>query len=171
MTVAPAARVGHEPCWPLPFHDCDDGPRTGRSLRRDYATRRRTSGGRLRGKKRVGRRGSHRAGRRGAGRAPPARGRRGAAPRGRAARGAGRRGEPVLVVEVLHPGRLSSAATRAVQAGNMRELDIPIHDWADTDRIARHVEAVTEKRELLLTMKGTLKRYPGCTHWHFKNGR
>jgi len=53
----------------------------------------------------------------------------------------------------------------------MQELDIPIHDWADTDRIARHVEAVIEKHELLLTMKGTLKRYPGCTHWHFKNGR
>src|SRR6476469_9389360 len=64
------------------------------------------------------------------------------------------------------------APGRPVQAPNhMRELDIPISDWSDPCSIAAHVEQVLERRDLLLTMKGTLKTFPGCTHWHYKLGR
>jgi hypothetical protein len=55
----------------------------------------------------------------------------------------------------------------------MREINVQVDErsWADPLRLAERVEAVLHDRALLLTMKGTLKTHPGCTHWHYKNGR
>jgi hypothetical protein len=53
----------------------------------------------------------------------------------------------------------------------MLESDVQVDDWNDPQRVATRVEQVLHRRGLLLTMKGTLKTYPGCTHWHYKNGR
>ena len=53
----------------------------------------------------------------------------------------------------------------------MRELDIPVTDWTEPSRIVADVEAVLDRHELLLTMKGTLKTCAGSTHWHYKRGR
>ena len=51
---------------------------------------------------------------------------------------------------------------------SMTEIELHIRP-ADESAIARIDEAITSCG-LLTTMKGTLKGYPGCTHWHCKCG-
>lgn len=36
--------------------------------------------------------------------------------------------------------------------------------------LADKVEAVAASLGLTCTMRGTLAKHPGCTHWHFKQG-
>ena len=49
--------------------------------------------------------------------------------------------------------------------------ETPLHIRpADESAIARIDDAIAACG-LLTTMKGTLKSYPGCTHWHCKRGR
>ncbi len=53
----------------------------------------------------------------------------------------------------------------------MVEIDIDIPPVTDLDRAAELVEDVCARANLSMSMKGTLARYPGCIHWHFKQGR
>ena len=47
---------------------------------------------------------------------------------------------------------------------------IEIH-CAWPDDIVQRIEAVFAAHGFSQTLKGTLRGFPGCTHWHFKNGR
>jgi hypothetical protein len=49
------------------------------------------------------------------------------------------------------------------------EVDIPVHTQSVS--ISRVVEQACASDGLTLTLKGSLAKYPGCIHWHFKKGK
>ena len=49
---------------------------------------------------------------------------------------------------------------------NNHDIDLPID--LDERSIAAAVEDTGAEAGLSLNMKTSLKKYPGCTHWHFK---
>ena len=50
-------------------------------------------------------------------------------------------------------------------------IEIPL-ELRDTGQPAISlIDAAIAQHGLITTMKGTLKTYPGCTHWHCKLGR
>jgi hypothetical protein len=51
----------------------------------------------------------------------------------------------------------------------VREVEINIPNIDDTAGIIRRVESVLAAHRLTLRSRGTVKSYPGCTHWHWKN--
>jgi hypothetical protein len=51
------------------------------------------------------------------------------------------------------------------------EIEVEVPPTADPKRIEELVEAVCASAGLSVSLKGTLARYPGCVHWHFKHGR
>ena len=50
----------------------------------------------------------------------------------------------------------------------MVEVELQISDRADTDTLVRLVEQICTGNRLTCTLKGTLAKYPGSIHWHFK---
>ena len=52
----------------------------------------------------------------------------------------------------------------------MREVEINIPRIDDTAGVIARVESVLRSHHLTMRSRGTLKSYPGCTHWHWKNG-
>jgi hypothetical protein len=52
----------------------------------------------------------------------------------------------------------------------VREVEINIPDIHDTAAVMRRVESVLASHQLTVRSRGTVKSYPGCTHWHWKNG-
>lgn len=52
----------------------------------------------------------------------------------------------------------------------MQEIDLDMTDPADESGVIRRVESVLAEAGLTMHTRGTLKRYPGCTHWHWRNG-
>jgi hypothetical protein len=53
----------------------------------------------------------------------------------------------------------------------MLEIDIPIPSHINNDSIPAIVEQTCAQIGLDLVTKGTLARYPGCVHWHYKKGK
>ena len=53
----------------------------------------------------------------------------------------------------------------------MREVEISIPGIDDAAAVIRRVEAVLTSHGLTLRSRGTVKSYPGCTHWHWRNGK
>jgi hypothetical protein len=49
----------------------------------------------------------------------------------------------------------------------MKEIPCQIETWGDVDRMSRAVESVMSSAGLRQMLKGTLRSYPGCVHWHF----
>jgi hypothetical protein len=53
----------------------------------------------------------------------------------------------------------------------MKEIPCQIERWSDVGQMSRTIESVISGAGLRQTLKGTLRGYPGCVHWHFaKNG-
>ena len=52
----------------------------------------------------------------------------------------------------------------------MREIEVPLLQNASLDQADTLVEDCCQALGLRQTLKGTLKQYPGCTHWHYKQG-
>jgi hypothetical protein len=50
----------------------------------------------------------------------------------------------------------------------MENLDIKSPVNLDAETIASVIEQVCATANLRVTMKSTLKKYPGCIHWHLK---
>ena len=50
----------------------------------------------------------------------------------------------------------------------MKEVQISVPSAYPLGRLARFIEQLCRKEELTLTMKGTLAKYPGCMHWHYR---
>lgn len=50
----------------------------------------------------------------------------------------------------------------------MKEIEIDFPVTLDADAVVAAVEHVGTSEALVVTMKSTLKKFPGCTHWHFK---
>ncbi|MBC8109394.1 MAG: hypothetical protein H7Z14_22610 [Anaerolineae bacterium] len=53
----------------------------------------------------------------------------------------------------------------------MTEIPFHLREVDDPLSAIERIESVIARYSLLTTMKGTLKSYPGCTHWHCKLGR
>jgi hypothetical protein len=53
----------------------------------------------------------------------------------------------------------------------MMEVPLQIPDSVNQDALVRFVEHICLANGLTCTLKGTLAGYPGCVHWHFRNGR
>ncbi|MEO8606785.1 MAG: hypothetical protein ABI690_02810 [Chloroflexota bacterium] len=53
----------------------------------------------------------------------------------------------------------------------MREIQVNIAPDAKLDKAEAIIEAACAAEGLRLTLKGTLKQYPGCIHWHYKFGK
>jgi hypothetical protein len=50
----------------------------------------------------------------------------------------------------------------------MIEVEIQIPAASKPEDVIRQVERVCAESDLTLTLKGTLAKYSGCVHWHFK---
>lgn len=53
----------------------------------------------------------------------------------------------------------------------MRNFEIVVPSGTNLSGADRIVERVCSDAGLTLTMRGSLASYPGCIHWHFKNGK
>lgn len=53
----------------------------------------------------------------------------------------------------------------------MLEIDVEPAADADDDSIIAAVERACAAEALTQTLRGALRTYPGCTHWHYKNGK
>jgi hypothetical protein len=53
----------------------------------------------------------------------------------------------------------------------MIEVELQIPDRVESDTVIRVIEQVCASHDLTCTLKGTLVRYPGSFHWHFKRSR
>jgi len=51
------------------------------------------------------------------------------------------------------------------------ETEVLVPAGGDLAAAERVVESCCARQQLRLTLKGTLSRYPGCIHWHYKRGR
>jgi hypothetical protein len=52
----------------------------------------------------------------------------------------------------------------------MRAYEVKIPDYADMRSVEFLVQEASRARGLVITMKTTLKSYPGSIHWHLKKG-
>ena len=53
----------------------------------------------------------------------------------------------------------------------MTEIPFQLREIDDPATAIERIDAIVAAHSLITTMKGTLKSYPGCTHWHCKLGR
>jgi hypothetical protein len=53
----------------------------------------------------------------------------------------------------------------------MKEIEVKIVAIADVSRLEMIVANVASKHNLFVSLKGSLAKYPGCVHWHFKRER
>jgi hypothetical protein len=53
----------------------------------------------------------------------------------------------------------------------MIETDLSLNATKRDSQIIRAVERAAAAEGLIQTLKGTLVKYPGCIHWHYKKGK
>src|SRR5438093_13370360 len=81
--------------------------------------------------------------------------------RGVATRG----GQPVLVVKTLQHNAMMVAPRGACR---MREVEVDVPTHLSSAAIRRALQDTLTGSTLRITVQGSLKTYPGCTHWHLK---
>ncbi|MEM7520094.1 MAG: hypothetical protein AAF307_03570 [Pseudomonadota bacterium] len=52
----------------------------------------------------------------------------------------------------------------------MTQIYIALPDETDPARVPALIEGFCAQVGMQITLTATLKMYPGCTHWHLKNG-
>lgn len=53
----------------------------------------------------------------------------------------------------------------------MREIEIPIASNADLQAVERSIDRAISDSGLDVTLRASLRKLPGCVHWHVKRGR
>lgn len=53
----------------------------------------------------------------------------------------------------------------------MTEIEIQLREIDDAPAAVRRIDQAIASHGLVTTLKGTLKSFPGSTHWHCKLGR
>jgi hypothetical protein len=48
----------------------------------------------------------------------------------------------------------------------LREIEIPVPAEADSAAVERLIDEAIAQCGLQVRLRGTLKKYPGCVHWH-----
>jgi hypothetical protein len=51
------------------------------------------------------------------------------------------------------------------------DIEIVLPRDVDCEEIARVIDDSIDRAGLATTMRASLKKFPGCIHWHVKNGR
>jgi len=51
----------------------------------------------------------------------------------------------------------------------MIELEIEVSTFLDDSTVAAAIQDACKEEALALQMQTSLKKFPGCTHWHFKH--
>jgi hypothetical protein len=54
---------------------------------------------------------------------------------------------------------------------NLREITIPLTTRADGAQIERAIDDAIADSGLKTVLRGSLAKFPKCTHWHVKRGR
>jgi hypothetical protein len=54
---------------------------------------------------------------------------------------------------------------------HLREIEISITSCAKCLQIEKTIEHAVAESGLRITLRTSLRKYPGCIHWHVKNGR
>ena len=52
----------------------------------------------------------------------------------------------------------------------MKEIEIVVHKGMPVPTPAK-IDAAVKRCGLVVSMRGSLAKYPGCIHWHLKRGR
>jgi hypothetical protein len=50
----------------------------------------------------------------------------------------------------------------------MIEIDVQVPSKIKTEELIHLIEQIGTQHDLVCSLKGTLRSYPGCVHWHFK---
>jgi len=53
----------------------------------------------------------------------------------------------------------------------MQNIDIPLPCDVESDVVVQAIDDALARSGLTVTLRDSLKKYPGCIHWHAKNGR
>lgn len=53
----------------------------------------------------------------------------------------------------------------------MKEIEFTVPRKCDLARAELLIEKICARRGLVVSMKGTQSRFPGCIHWHLKLGK
>ena len=53
----------------------------------------------------------------------------------------------------------------------MRDIEIRLPPDVDCDELSRVIDEAIAQVGLSTTLRDRLKKFPGCIHWHAKNGR
>jgi len=53
----------------------------------------------------------------------------------------------------------------------MQEIDFAVPKRCELVGADRVIETICLQMGLTLTLKGSLAKYPGCIHWHYRNGK
>ena len=53
----------------------------------------------------------------------------------------------------------------------MENVAIPLPRHVEGDTVAQVIDDALAESGLTVTLRDSLKKYPGCVHWHAKNGR
>lgn len=53
----------------------------------------------------------------------------------------------------------------------MRDFEIPLPSDTDFGGVEQTIDKAISTVGLTATVRGTLKKYPGCIHWHIQCGR
>jgi hypothetical protein len=67
------------------------------------------------------------------------------------------------------PSRRRSSRCLGIEI--VRELEIPFTSQADPNRIERSIDEAIADAGLAVTLRTSLKKFPGCVHWHVRRGR
>jgi hypothetical protein len=71
----------------------------------------------------------------------------------------------------LNPVILSKEYYFVSAALSMTEIEIHWPEDAPVADMVTNIEACCSAINLTQTLRGTLGKYLGCTHWHYKNGK
>ncbi len=53
----------------------------------------------------------------------------------------------------------------------MITIDLPVDPRTEPAQITQRIAAAIAQSGLRITLQGTLAAYPGCLHWHLKQGK
>jgi hypothetical protein len=53
----------------------------------------------------------------------------------------------------------------------LRDVEIHLQPAANCDEVARAIDDAITQTGLNAALRDSLKKFPGCIHWHAKNGR